>query len=390
MLEGIERHRALRDRLASRVAAITEQAERACQDPQRSHKAANGASDSHNDASQVLAAQGQLNKLRTSASKDHLAIEAQLCQLCWRMQEQAATNRRIDSVIQRLSEEMDVAKTYLAILKAADRALYDQGLLSPEDSQGKNAGTGPSATYGGRIKAHLPFVLRVFEYYARQRWSVQTLEQTTTLGERLRVCKDRLAGLNETTEDKAEVQLRETLLEQVSTTELELLHNRFESRAAERTTDAMWNRISALTSAAELVANVNPSSAQTSVDYGEGGVIVSSGAMSHETLTSASTALSVGVLSKWLFSIDLCCVQKRKVLALLSAVATDVDPRDTAGNIAEVVFGASLDSSEVKQIYVSRSKQHIEEQWRIVALVVLFFTRLFRRAALQVRRVLLS
>ncbi|TYZ64004.1 hypothetical protein PybrP1_004139 [[Pythium] brassicae (nom. inval.)] len=154
-------------------------------------------------------------------------------------QEQAATGRRIDSVIRHFQSEVDAADGYLALLKCTDQALYQQG-LSWDD-----AFAGASEEYGYHIRTHLPFVLRVFEYYARQRWT------------------------------------------------------------------------------------------------------------------------------------------KHNALALLSAVSTDADARDAAGNIAEVIFDASLDSSEVEQIFATGPKHRVEEQWRVVALVVLFFARLFRRSALQ-------
>lgn len=354
----------------------------------------NGTPEGSVDAAQLLAAKKQLDRLRVSASKDHLAAEAQLCQLCWRMQEQAATDRRLDSAICRFESEVDVAERYFALLKCAGQALYQEGLKRDD------ALAGASEQYGCHIRAQLPFVLRVFEYYVHQRWSVQTLERTTTLGKSLRSTKDHLASLNDSqsspltappsvdgrggdNDDADTHMLRESLTNRIVSVELELLQNRFESRAAERTSEEVWNRVCsvAAATASELAPKATSVDGQTSADYRVRHIVVSS----QEGAAGVSTAVSTQVLEQWLFSTDLCRIQRQQVLALLAAVSTDADARDSAGNIADVIFGASLDRSEVEQIFATRSKQRVEDQWRTVALGLLFFVRLFRRAALQVR-----
>lgn len=411
--DEVRQHRALSDRLLQRVGFVTQQLARTQAVSKKSEHAAHDSNSGSkrdiisDDSTQVLAAQKEFETLKVVASRDHLFSEAHLCQLCWRLQEQIATSHRIDTVIQRLTGEIKVAGDYLGILKTTDNVLYNQGIKYDrgDDSEVR------SESYGQRIRSHLPFVLRVFDYYTRQRWSVQSLERTTLINEKLRVCKERLVSLNskpgsspsnrsgagaredgdagadsELMDEEVEAQLRESLASDVVDGELALLVNRFECRVAEHTSEALWDRLDTL---AELVFKSPPSASSKDIsgEYESSLPVDSSQTSSTSELLAVHSVVSQKELSSWLFSRDLCQTQKTKALGLLCKVTTDADARDVGGNIAEVVYGASLDSNEIKQMYLTKAKHHTEEQWRITCLVVLFFARIFRRAALQVSHI---
>lgn len=399
--DEIQQHRALSDRLLQRVSFVTQQlAQTQTFSKSRNRSVMKG--DASNDSAQLLAAQQEFETLKTTASRDHLFSEAYLCQLCWRLQEQVATSHRTDSVIQKLMGEIKVAENYLGILKATDSALYNQGIVDRDDVSDTT-----SDVYGQRIRSHLPFVLRVFEYYACQQWSVQSLERTTLINEKLRLCREQLAFLDtkngsssnsssssgggakhtdaggpyEEVDEETEARLRESLAVDVVNGELALLLNRFECRIAEHTSEALWDKVDAV---ADLVFKAPSGSSSGKNTSGEldGKQLV--GPSSSSKLQVVHAVVTEDQLNSWLLSRDLCETQKTKALGLLCKVTTDADARDVGGNIAEVVYGASLNSNEIKQIYLTKAKHHIEEQWRVTCLVVLFFARLFRRAALQV------
>ncbi|KAF1331280.1 hypothetical protein FI667_g4390, partial [Globisporangium splendens] len=102
-----------------------------------------------------------------------------------------------------------------------------------------------------------------------------------------------------------------------------------------------------------------------------------------------SRTTSEGNLESWLVSSMAMCQKKRaNLVALLCCITTEADSRDAAGNTSNVIYGASLTSSEIKQLYASHvtpSRGASQPQpWNVV-LVVVFFARLFRCAALQCR-----
>lgn len=398
MSDEIQQHRALSDRLLQRVSFVQTQV---------LSRGRNNNSVMKRDASdgfaQLLTAQKEIESLKITAKRDHLFSEAHLCQLCWRLQEQVATSHRIDSIIQKLTGEIKVTENYLGILKANDSARYNQGIVDRGDASDVK-----TEVYGARIRSHLPFVLRMFEYYARQRWSVQSLERTTLINEKLRVCREHLAFLNtkhgnsssssgaiggakytapggpyEEMDEEAKARLRESLAVDAMNGELALLFNRFECRIAEHTSEALWDKLDTLADLVFKSPSVkSASNKSTSGKYEGGGISPSS------ELQTVQSAITEDQLISWLFSKDLCETQRTKALGLLCKVTTDADARDVGGNIAEAVYGASLDSNEIKQIYLAKARHHIEEQWRVTCLVVLFFARIFRRAALQVSHLL--
>lgn len=396
--DEIQQYRALSDRLLQRVNFVTQQLAQT-QTFSKSRNSNVMKSDASNDSAQLLAAHQEFETLKTTASRDHLFSEARLCQLCWCLQGQVATSHRTDSVIQKLMRQIEVAENYLEILKATDSALYNQGIVDREDVLDTT-----SDVYGQRIRSHLQFVLRVFEYYARQQWSMQSLERATLINEKLRLRRERLAFLNtknesssrsssdgakytdaggpyEEVDKETEAQLRESLAVDVVNDELALLLNRFECRIAEHTSEALWDNVDAV---ADLVFKSPSGSSSGKNTSGELDSKQLIGPSSSSELQVVHAVVTEDQLNSWLLSRDLCETQKTKVLGLLCKVTTDADARDVGGNIAEVVYGASLDSNEIKQIYLTKAKHHIEEQWRVTCLVVLFFARLFRRAALQV------
>lgn len=388
--EEAQRYRALGAVLVQRVEFVTQEVEHVKLHPRKESSSFEDPSKSKSEASHHLSslatAQQELEKLRTASSKDHLVTEAQLCQLCWRVQEQVATGHRIDALIHTLAGDIQTAEAYLGILKTKDRSLYDAG-ASPNGARGDmNAVMSESVDQqrdgdsfcGQHLRAYLPFVLLVFEYYSRQQWATQSLEKTTTLGAKIQSVKDQVASLSHSSgsgvdaADEDTDELRGSLRDDLGNAELELLLNRFECRAAEHTSEAMRDRV-------ERLAAATTKTSPTSISASMSALVPPS-----DLHFVATSVLSLETLNGWLFSSDLCHFERSHVLDLLRRTTTNADPRDAAGNISEVIYGASLNSKEIRQIYLVHSKHKVNEQWN-VSLVILFFARLFRRAALQVR-----
>lgn len=304
--------------------------------------------------SSVLAScQDELDILAVTTNKDRLQADARVCQLSWRIQEKMATRFRVDSLITGVTTSLEIADEYLKTLQQVDDLLYSQGLANKRSELENIDDLNPDSVQS----VDLSLIFLVFDYYGRLLWSKRSLSMTTSINEQIQ----HLKGFQTTATDEN----NDDSLQELDQVHIEQLINWFECRTAEQTVDDARAKIELHLANAKQQQYVNePSAARYE-----------------------SVALSREQLEGWLFSWELCHKQRQEIELLLRQIATTADARDVAGNLVEVVYGASLDSVDIKQIYVVKSKAHVEEQWN-VALVVLFFARLFRQAALRVRFVL--
>lgn len=303
--------------------------------------------------STVLAScQDELDMLAVTTNKDQLQADVRVCQLSWRMQEQTATRFRVDSLIKGVTTSLEIAEEYLKTLQKVDRLLYAQGLAIKRSELENVDNLNPDPDQG----VDLSLVLLVFDYYGRLQWSKQCLSMTTSINERIQHLKERI-GSQATEYDSNE----DDFCKMLDQAHVDQLMNLFECRTAEQMVDA---------ARANIMLHLNNAKQHQS--------------LSDPTSGYESIALSRKQLACWLFSWELCHKHRQEIELLLREIATTADARDVAGNLVEVVYGASLDSVDIKQMYMVKSKTYVEEQWNIV-LVVLFFARLFRQAALRVR-----
>lgn len=301
--------------------------------------------------SSILAScQDELDVLAVTTNKDRLQADARVCQLSWRMQEQTSTRFRVDSLINGVTTNLETAEEYLKTLQQVDKLLYLQGLAKKRSELEKIDDLNPNPDQG----VDLSLILFVFDYYGRLQWSKQSLSMTTSINERIQRLKERIGSQD--ADDSYE-----DLCKKLNQAHVEQLMNWFECRTA----DQMVN-----TARASIELHLGNAKQQQS--------------LSDPASRYESVVLSREQLTCWLFSWELCHKQRQEIYLLLRQIATTADARDFAGNLVEVIYGASLDSVDIKQMYMVKSKAHIEEQWNI-ALVVLFFARLFRQAALRVR-----
>ncbi|KAF1321113.1 hypothetical protein FI667_g12129, partial [Globisporangium splendens] len=283
--------------------------------------------------------------------------------------EHVATSYRMDAVIQRLTQDLRAAEMYLTMLKRNDRALYEAA-TAPHGTDNDSSRT------HSLLQGYLPFVLLVTECYVRQQWSKQSFETTTVLGAKLQCLKDAVASRTSprssgvgAADSIEEGNARKMLQDSMVEAELSLLLNRFECRIAEHTSEVLCDRLDGI--AAVLVK----------------APAASASLISQPEAVAATGVLPLSTLESWLVSsMAMYQNERANLVALLRCVTTEADSRDAAGNIANVIYGTSLTSSEIKQLYASHvTPSHGASQpqpWNVV-LVVVFFACLFRRAALQ-------
>ncbi|TMW62662.1 hypothetical protein Poli38472_005280 [Pythium oligandrum] len=294
--------------------------------------------------------------LATAAQRDFLAIDARMCQLSWRGQQHFTSNLRTQQIMEDVRAELQHVEDYLQVLKKKDDTVYKVG--THKRSSTAKVSSDETGDQGMRI----PAVQAVYEFYARQQWSRLCVSETTAIGERLGLLRKSLEAASKNASPGAETEQGnedvDDLLQRLRVVELSALLNRFECRIAEKTSESLRELLTKLSWDAN-----DPEMANRPQDF-------------------LNAVLPPSKLQRWMFNVSLFTVDKEKMLESLRQVTTEDDPRDIGGNLSEVIFGASLDQNAIKQVYLVKSKTHVEEQWN-VALVVLFFARLFRRASLR-------
>jgi hypothetical protein len=343
--------------------------------------------DRHSAEQAVRESRDQIGDMISSAQQDYLRLEAAACQIAWRMREHIACEHRGERAIRHVQSELSKVETYLHVLKAKDNELFELSLQSEAQSLDATTNSDPTPNAMGM---DLATGQSIFDFYARDQWFRSCLSQTTALGERIKFLREVLASLmgirqmpsrpasseikcanpppngqhengarnpSSYAQEQDDGQLA-ILQDELRNVELMVLLNRFESRRAEKTLEALRE---AITSRLDDDA-------------------VAESTASGDDRQDLDAVLPVETLQSRMFSIPV--YRHDRVLALLRELATRFDPRDVAGSLSEVIFGASLDRNDLKLIFLQQSNARVHEQWQ-VALVVLFFARLFRRASLK-------